>query len=388
MAVGSDVSRAAEAAAAQAKEGLGGDSARLGVFFVCSSESDRLDSLGEKIRRLSGVEVLIGCTTQGVIGGEREIEEEPGVALWLASLPEVEIRPFHLRYGQTPDGGALTGWPEAMLSSAYTEWSWIVLGDPFSFPADHFLALVNEEYPGSAVVGGMASGAFEPRGNRLYLGDGAHPEGAVGILLLGNLKMRTVVSQGCRPIGQPWVVTRSQQNVVLELGGKPALQQARELFGTLPAEDQRLAQRGLHLGVVIDERKEHFDRGDFLIKNVVGADQQSGALMVTDLIRRGQTVQFHVRDHQTAHDDLQALLHRYRDLGRPQGALLFSCNGRGRHLFETPDHDISTVRLAFPGLPTAGFFAQGELGPVGGRNFIHGFTASLAFFEERGASSR
>jgi small ligand-binding sensory domain FIST len=209
-------------------------------------------------------------------------------------------------------------------------------------------------------------------------------EGAVGVLLEGEIGLRWIVSQGCRPIGRHMVVTRAQGNVILELSGHTPLEQMRELWKSLGPEDQELFQHGLHIGRVHNEYQGEFQRGDFLVRNVLGVERQTGALIINDHVRVGQTVQFQVRDSDSADEDLRALLQI--DLNahehRPAGALLFSCNGRGTRLFPSPDHDASAIRQEAGAIPLAGFFAQGELGPVGGQNFIHGFTASVAMFEE------
>jgi small ligand-binding sensory domain FIST len=206
----------------------------------------------------------------------------------------------------------------------------------------------------------------------------------VGVLLQGAVGLRSIVSQGCRPVGRPFVITRAAENVIQELGGRPALERLQQLWQELTPEERELFQQAPHLGLVMNEYQGEFRRGDFLVRNVLGFDRSSGALVITDRVRVGQTVQFHVRDAGAADEDLRALLRL--DAGaherRPAGALVFSCNGRGTRLFPEPDHDARAVRAEAGAVPLAGFFAQGELGPVGGQNFLHGFTASVALFEE------
>jgi small ligand-binding sensory domain FIST len=192
-----------------------------------------------------------------------------------------------------------------------------------------------------------------------------------------------VVSQGCRPIGEPYVVTKAEQNVIHELGGVPALDRLQTLFESLGGDERRIAQRALHLGIVIDEHRDRFERGDFLVRNLIGADRGSGSVAIGDQVQEGQTVQFHLRDAQSASEDLNLLLAADRSIHQaPLGALLFCCCGRGRGLFGRPHHDITAVREREGDVPIAGFFAQGEIGPVGGGNFLHGYTASLALFSE------
>jgi small ligand-binding sensory domain FIST len=228
----------------------------------------------------------------------------------------------------------------------------------------------------------MASGAETPGQNRLFLGSQALDSGAVAVVAHGALRLRSVVSQGCRPIGQPYVITQADRNLILQLGGMSALTRLREVFDSLPTHEQLLVQQGLHIGRVVSEYQERFEHGDFLIRNVIGIDQESGAVAVGDHVRTGQTVQFHIRDQKTADDDLRQLLAQVpRDAVSARAALLFTCNGRGSRLFDHAHHDAQAVRSSLGEIPLAGFFAQGELGPVAGQNFVHGFTASLALWE-------
>ncbi|MBM4092552.1 MAG: hypothetical protein FJ276_24490, partial [Planctomycetes bacterium] len=232
------------------------------------------------------------------------------------------------------------------------------------------------------VVGGMASGAAEPGTNRIFIGTDCLTEGAAVVLMNGAVRVTTVVSQGCRPIGHHLIVTRSEGNLVHELGGQPALLQLKKIFDTLSTTEQRMVNSGLFLGRVVNEYQDRFEQGDFLVRNVLGIDPDNGSIAVGDFLRPGQTVQFHVRDHQTAHDEMRHLLARARDgsEGVPRGALLFTCNGRGSRLFSEPHHDARLIQKTFGDIPLAGFFAAGELGPIGGKNFMHGFTASVALF--------
>jgi small ligand-binding sensory domain FIST len=288
---------------------------------------------------------------------------------------------MHLRFERTPEGGALEGWPDALAGEWQPDSFMIVLGEPFSFPADFLLERMNEDRPGTPVIGGMASGAAQPGENRLLCGPKTFAEGAVAVHISGGVRLRTVVSQGCRPIGRPFVVTKAERNVIHELGGKPAMAQLREIFDTLPTSEQRLVQRALHVGRVVSEYQDRFEQGDFLVRNVVGIDPSTGAIAIGDYIRPGQTVQFHIRDQQAADAELHQLLAVARQEGTaPAGALLFTCNGRGTRMFSQPHHDAAAVSSSFGDLPLAGFFAQGELGPIGNQNFIHGFTASIGLF--------
>lgn len=356
----------------------------LALVFFSQHHAEDAEALTDLRKRL-GAGRLLGCSAEAVLANDREIEQQPGVSLWLARWPApVEAEPFHLTLEQTSEGQSLIGWPDSLDDADPSRAAILLLGEPFSFPTDAFLNWLREDHAGLRVFGGMASGASEPGQNRLLLGDRILDNGAIGVLLQGPVGIRTVVSQGCRPIGRPLVITRAQENLIQSLGGKPPLEQLRQLWEELGAEDQRLVQQGLHVGRVINEYQGEFRRGDFLVRNVLGVDQDTGALAITDRVRAGQTVQFHVRDAATADEDLHALLRMDRAAHErsPAGALLFTCNGRGMRLFAEPHHDARAVRAEVGDIPLAGFFAAGELGPVGGQNFIHGFTASVVLFED------
>jgi len=381
-----DTRQAVEEVCSQAAEQLGSP-ADLAMAFVSHHHGPPFAPLDTEITRRTQARVLLGCTGESIVGGAREVEDGPAISLWLARLPGVSVEPMHLNFERTPEGGTIVGWPDDLPAHWPTGSALLMLAEPFSFPADLLLERLNEDQPGVPVLGGMASGAHGPGENRLLLGDrelGGNFErdrGAVAVLLHGAVQIRAVVSQGCRPIGRHFVVTKADKNVILELSGKPALQQLQEIFDTLPDRDRQLVQRGLHVGLVTNEYQDKFQRGDFLVRNCVGADPQAGAIAIGDFVRPGQTVQFHVRDEDTADEDLRELLAAATSANAATaGALLFTCNGRGTRLFSQPNHDAAAVSAALGNVPLAGFFAQGELGPIGGKNFLHGFTASVALF--------
>jgi small ligand-binding sensory domain FIST len=377
-------SRALEEVCARAREQLQGPT-DLALLFFSAHHHEAAAEIAVTARQRLTPRCLLGCIGESIIGNGHEIEGRPAVSLWLGRWPRpIEIEPCHLTLAQTPDGDSLFGWPDGLLGADPLQSALILLGEPSSFPVGLFLRRMNEDYPGVRVVGGMASGIEEPGQCRLVFNDQVLDAGAVGVLLQGPLGLRTVVSQGCKPVGRPLVVTRGEANVIAELGGKPSVLQLKEIWDNLGPRDQQLFQHGLHIGLVMNEYQGDFRRGDFLVRNVLGLDRDTGAVVINDHIRVGQTVQFHIRDADTADQDLHELLQL--DLNthqkRPAGALLFSCNGRGSRLFSQPHHDARAVRAEAGEIPLAGFFAQGELGPVGGQNFIHGFTASVALFEE------
>ncbi|AGA26240.1 FIST signal transduction protein [Singulisphaera acidiphila] len=358
----------------RAAELMEGEAADLALVFASPHHAAGLEKMTEAIRSRHLGRHVLGCTGESIVADGQEIEGSPALGLWVARLPNVDLKPLRLTFEE----GTFSGLPAAGGSSL------LLLGDPFTFPPDPFLLQVNGELPGLRVIGGMASGGSVPGQNRLILDGETFEDGAVAISLEGALVLRTIVSQGCRPIGRPYVVTKAEQNLIRELGRRPALEVLGELYATLPKGDQQRVQNGLHVGRVINEYQESFQRGDFLVRNVLGADEVGG-IAITDRVKVGQTVQFHVRDEETANEDLRALLEKDRELhpdANVRGALLFTCNGRGTRLFSQPHHDVALLQNVFAAIPAAGFFAMGELGPVGGQNFVHGYTASVVLFEE------
>jgi small ligand-binding sensory domain FIST len=357
----------------------------LAFLFFTPHHSDDAEHLAATTAQRFGVRYLLGCTGESIVGNEREVEWKPALCLWLGKFSaDVQLEPIYLLPEKTPDGYSIMGLPDSLHEADPAQSVVLLLADPFSFPADLFLHQLNESFPGLRVMGGMASGGRGPGECRLIVGEKVREQGAVGVLMQGPINVRSIVSQGCRPIGRHYLITKARDNVILELGGKPPLVQLQQLWQELPPAEQQLFQQGLHVGRVINEYQGEFQRGDFLVRNVVGLDSESGALAITERVRVGQTVQFHVRDAASADEDLHALLQMdvSAHSGKPAGALLFTCNGRGTRLFSQPDHDAGTVRSEAGEIPLAGFFAQGELGPIGGQNFIHGFTASVVLFED------
>jgi len=378
-----DAAQAGRSLGQAARRDLDGLSADLACLFFSPHHVDSIDELVEAVRRELNPGLLLGCSGEGVIGGGEEIESAPAVTLWTASLPGVSLTPIHLPAGRDEHGASMDGWPGRRHDGASPP-SLLLLADPFSAPGEEVFESLAERCYGAPAIGGLAGGGRDEGGNRLVLNGNIYSSGLVGVAVSGPVSIRTVISQGCRPIGERYMVTRSEQNIIHELGGVPTLERLKALFASLSNDEQQLAQRALHLGVVMDETRNRFERGDFLVRNLIGADQQTGSVAIGDIVKEGQTIQFHLRDAQSATEDLHLMLaaERARHPKPPLGALLFSCCGRGRGLFGLPHHDVSIVRERAGEIPIAGFFAQGEIGPVGGRNFLHGYTASVVLFSE------
>lgn len=371
---------AVEEIIAEAQEGTGGKTDVVFAFFTAHHRDDAEEIL-ERLWLELDPQALVGCSAEGVIGGDQEIEREPAIAVLAASLPEVRVHPFHIA-GRTDWRHLLTDETQLKerLGIGEQTRALIAFGDPFTTPIDEFMKELDEHAAGIPLVGGMASSARQPGHNILLRNDQCLGEGMVGVSLSGPIEVQTVVSQGCRPFGNPMIVTKSHENVVEQVGGKPTLRALQDAIESMPEEDRELLHNGLLIGRAISEYRDTFGRGDYLVRNVIGVDQESGAVSMADYIRTGQTVQFHVRDARTADEDLRHMLEGQKQSTPAAGGLLFSCNGRGTHLFPEPCHDIGVARNAMPSTPIAGFFAAGELGPVGAKNFIHGHTASMALF--------
>ena len=357
----------------------------LAFVFFTAHHAGEADTLLARLHSALDPAALIGCSAEGVIGPDREVERAPAIALLLAQLPGGNVHPFPIA-GREKWQDVLSD-PAALrehLGAGDQTRALLAFGDPFTTPTNQFLPAVDTLRPGLPVVGGMASAAHRPGENVLLYNDVIHREGLVGVSLAGPaLDVQTVVSQGCRPFGKTYVITKSKDNVIQTLGGRPALQALRDALLEMPEPERQLLQNGLFVGRAISEYKDNFDRGDFLVRNVMTVDNETGAITVGDYVRTGQTIRFHVRDAATATEDLTCLLSAKTVSPPPAGALRVSCNGRGTRLFDQPCHDVHAANQAMPGTPVAGFFAAGELGPVSGQNFIHGHTASFALFRDK-----
>jgi small ligand-binding sensory domain FIST len=362
-------------AAREARAALGGAPVDLAFLFLSSDHfAEASDAVAALERELAPAH-LLGCVAEGVVGRDRELERGPGAAVWAATLPEAQIETFHSVAFGTDEGVAVSGFPDIDRADLVA-----FLVDPFTFPAAGFLSKLNEEEDTAPVVGGLAAGGGEPDTQALFVEDEVVYEGAVGAVLRG-VPVRTVVSQGCAPVGRDSVITRAEGNVVFELAGETALERLKGDLATLTPEQQQLATRGGVLaGLVIDENRAEYRRGDYLMRGLIGVDEETGALAVGEPVRVGQTLRFHVRDARSADEDLHEGLVEALAAERAAGALLFTCNGRGTNMFAEPDHDVRVAGELLGGDSLAGFFCAGEIGPVGGKPFLHGFTATLAVF--------
>ena len=355
----------------------------LAVVFASGQHLAMAKWLLSEVHERLEPRALIGCGAGGTLAAGRELEESPSVVVWAASLPGAELETMHLSAERDAEGFRLLGLPESLAGSAgepVPDEAVIALCDPFSFPAEELLAALESSRPRMPVLGGLASASFA--GGAMLMRDGeVHSDGAVAIRLRG-VEVLPCVSQGAGPVGPEMTITQAEANVIGELAGKPAMERLGEVIAALPEHERELAASGVLIGLVIDENRPEYERGDFLVRPIIGADRESGAIAIGEPVRVGQTVRLQVRDAASADEDLrEALRAQAQALGTDgaAGALLFTCNGRGSHMFDVPDHDASALEDAL-GAPSAGFFCAGEIGPVGGRNFLHGFTATMAVF--------
>jgi small ligand-binding sensory domain FIST len=379
-----DTVEAAAEAADRARAGLE-PTCDLAVVFASSHHLGMAKWLLSEVHERLEPRALIGCGAGGTVAGGHELEETPGIAIWAASLPGAELETMHLTAERDAQGFRLLGLPVSLSEPANADEpggdeSLIALCDPFSFPAEELLAAVDRSRPQVPVLGGLASASFA--GGAVLLRDGeVHSDGAVAVRLHG-VQVLPCVSQGAGPVGPEMTITSAEANVIGQLAGKPAMERLGEVISALPEHERELAAAGVLVGLVIDENRPEYERGDFLVRPIIGADRESGAIAIGEPVRVGQTVRLQVRDAASADEDLrEALRAQSQALGSDgaAGALLFTCNGRGSHMFDVPDHDAAAIEDSL-GVPTAGFFCAGEIGPVGGRNFLHGFTATMAVF--------
>ena len=380
LAVGGEIREAAVSAALEARAGLGGAHADLAIVFAAGQHLTDPALMLEGVREALDPDALIGCGAGGVLGGRREIESGTGVAVWAASLGDGgSASTFHATVEETPVGMLVDGVPDLTGAAGA-----ILLPDPYSFPTELVLREVAQRSPGVPVVGGVASGEGPEGGAVLLHGDEVLSGGAVGVRFDG-VELLPCVSQGAAPVGPELTVTAAEGHVITELAGKPAIQTLRDVIYELPAFEREMISHGLLLGIVVDGDKPDYLQGDFLVRGLIGADPDEGSIAVGAEVRPGQVVRLHARDADSAAADLRSALELRRTaIGGtvPAGALIFTCNGRGRGMFGIPDHDAETIGDELADTPSAGFFAAGEIGPVGGGTFLHTFTATIAVFPE------
>ena len=358
----------------------------LAFLFTSDAYADDLPRLLPEVKERTGARVLLGCSGQGLIGPGQEEEQEPAMSLQVMPLPGADLTPVRIDAAEAASPDAPDLIRERLGAAVFDMNALFLFVDPFSVDGERLLesvSIIDEDLP---VVGGLASSKFSRRGTYVLLNDEVYEEGAVGVALGGNYEVKTVVSQGAAPLGEAWTITGVEGNLIQSIGMRPALEVLSDVFQSLTPEVQARARANLLVGLAMNEYRDEFRRGDFLIRNLVGVDRATGAVAIGAMPREGQTVQFQLRDPAAADEDLREMLGKARQEleGREiAGALLCSCNGRGIGLFGQPDHDAKAFMDEIGPVPVSGFFCNGEIGPVGGKNFLHGFTASIALILPR-----
>ncbi len=362
----------------------------LGLVFMTPRFFSNAKQVLEILRVHAQIPLLVGCSSTSLISGGEEIEQNGGISLALYNLPDAKLEPFYITQEQVDEANGPAYWHnETGIEPPKTN-GWLAFADPFNLDCDTWLREWNEAYAPLAVVGGLASGDFTGRSTQVYLNGEVYSEGVAVVSVGGKVEVASVISQGCTPIGETWTITKVDQNLIHEIGNRPAYEVLIETFGKLSPEDQKKCQGNLFIGLVVNEYLEEFHRGDFLIRNLVGVDPNSGVVAVGALPRAGQTMQFQRRDATAANEDMMALLNRaYEQLKNRKiyGGCLCSCNGRGSGLFGYPNHDAGLIQRRLGPIGLSGFFCNGEIGPIGDKNFLHGYTASLALFIENQANA-
>ena len=362
---------------------LGAQRVSLGLVFMSPRFFPQARQVLEVLRVHAQIPLLVGCSSGSLIAGRQEVEEDAGLALALYDLPGAELKAVHFTQNEVEQAGEPGYWLARTGVKAGQTNGWLVFADPFHLDSEAWLKSWNEAYAPLPILGGLASGDHSAEQTQVYLNGEVFEEGGVAISIGGEVKIAGVISQGCTPIGETWTLTRVERNLINEIGNRPAYEVLAETFNQLSAEEQKKSRGNLFVGLVMNEYLEEFHRGDFLVRNLLGADPRSGTIAVGALPRAGQTIQFQRRDATAATEDMLALLARARQKlagAAIYGGCLCSCNGRGKNLFGAPNHDAQLVQEHLGPMGLAGFFCNGEIGPVGERNFLHGYTASLALF--------
>jgi len=358
----------------------------LGLVFMSPKFFPHAQQVLEILRVHAQIPLLAGCSSSGVIAGAEEIESAGGLVLSLYSLPGAKLKVVRFTQEQVEAATDKNYWPVETGIAPGNVNGWLAFIDPFHMDAEAWLRSWNENYSSSPVYGGLASGNFPEPLTQIYLDGEVLEEGGVAIAVGGEVALSGVVAQGCTPIGETWTLTRVEQNLIRHIGNRPAYAVLAETVNQLSPAEQQQARGNLFIGLVVNEYLEDFHRGDFLVRTLIGGDPNSGVLAVGALPRAGQTIQFQRRDPASASQDMNDLLENaQKNLAGTTiyGGCLFCCTGRGKNLFGRTSHDAGLVQDHFGPLGLAGFFCNGEIGPIGEKNFLHSHTAALALFVKK-----
>tara|TARA_A100001037_G_scaffold306539_1_gene352474 strand:+ start:2815 stop:4005 length:1191 start_codon:yes stop_codon:yes gene_type:complete len=380
----SDYNKAISEISLDIKQKLNGKKADLVILFVSSHHSINYEKIASLFSEKINTKCIIGCSAAGVIGNGHEVERRAGIAACAAYLPNVEITPFHIQQNELPNEDAnpdewfnITGLRPDNCKAM------MILPDPFTIRSDNLIAGLDYAFPETTKIGALASGGGQPGSNALFINNKSYTYGAVGVGFSGDLSVETIVAQGCRPIGEPMIVTDADINVINKIGDKTPLEILGEIFEKSSIREKRLIRRSLQIGIIMDRFSSVNDE-EFLIRNILGADEEDGSIAIGEMINEGQIIQFYIRDAKTADEDLKIILEKYADKfedNKLESALLFSCLGRGQYLYGAPNHDTNLFANIVGDIPITGFFSNGEIGSIGDQTFLHGYTSSFALFK-------
>ena len=355
----------------------------IGFLFISGFNEESTKLIADHVRDTLAPDALIGCAGYGVIGSGKEVEDSASVSLLLGRLPGVRCMPFYLDQSLYENLTSAEEWYDLMDVYPNEKPKFVVFTESTNTAMNTFLEGINMSYPNSPVVGALTGVDNNPRQNLFIYNQKYYAQGLLGVCLMGNIHVETIVSQGCRPVGDTYIVTQAEDNVIYELAGRPFYEVLEDVINDATERDQKLAQDAIFVGIAMNEYKHRMKQGDFIIRLLMAIDDESGAGIITDSIQVGQTVRFHVRDPVSADLDLKAMLREHKnELVRlaPKGGLIFSCSARGQELFGTQNHDTGLLNEYLGNIPVAGFFSAGELGPVYGKNYLHGVSSCIALF--------
>jgi len=354
------------------REEIGGPST-IAFVFISNDWANSLDELIEIVQVYGHTAHVVGCTSESLICTGEEHEDTSGCSLLFLSLPDTKVEVLTMEeYEAEAETLSLGVKPRE-------DASWITLCNPRLMHAEAWMLAWNEAVNQAPTFGGLAGGN-DPTEFRVFHNHSHRDLAVVAVQLQGGIRVEGVVSQGCRPIGEPYTITQVDDNQLIQIASRKAFEVLEATVKGLSEREKIAAQGNLFVGLAMSEYVDEFKRGDFLVRNILGGDPEAGILAVGAYPRTGQTVQFQIRDKEAASDDLREMCQsKMTESGSPFAGLLFSCSGRGQSLFKVPNHDAALIADTFGRVPLTGFFCNGEIGPIGSSNFLHGYTASTAF---------
>ena len=365
---------------------LGNNKPDLGLVFISSHHSSSYEEITEKIKEKINCEFILGCSGSGVIGEGKEFEYLPGVSLTVASLPNVTLKPFHFTQDILPNPDeSPDAWKETVDVLDDDPKTIILFPDPFSIRTEYVLDGLDFAFPNTKIIGALASGGNKPGDNALFVNGETYSKGCSGVVISGDFELDILVAQSCRPIGEPMIVTQSNNNVINELDSDLPIVAIKKLYDELPEDEKGIMNNALQIGILMDRLGDIDDEITYMIRNISSIDKDTGSITIGESITDGQVGQFHLRDSGAAQEELKKMLTEYKinDDQIIKSTLMFSSVGRGKYLLGESHHDINLYKnIIDNNSPITGFFSNGEISPIGDRTYLHGYTSSFAIFRE------